>query len=233
MTRARSRSETATARSKAALSPRAGAAWVLSRSRSLVSDRNRKGAIPGSLRATRQPVYSSRMPRSFGTDRVEATPSGCVAVVCALPKGWVARRPAAPGAVLHPGTAVRWEDGLWEVLTAEETAGGVRYELAPWDERHAVRLLVPYDERSEAERDADDRDLRRRRRTRIATLLLAPLAGLLPGHVQERLETELGLRATRLTLASVLAPMAAGTFALVMTLAAAVGGGGGIVGPAP
>ena len=163
---------------------------------------------------------------------MEATPSGCVAVVCALPKGWVARRPAAPGAVLHPGTAVRWEDGLWEVLTAEETAGGVRYELAPWDERHAVRLLVPYDERSEAERAADARDLRGRRRARIATLVLAPLAGLLPGDVQERLETELGLRATRLTLASVLAPMAAGTFALVMSLAAGLGAGTGSGGPA-
>jgi hypothetical protein len=134
---------------------------------------------------------------------------------------------------LHPGTAVRWEDDLWEVVSAEGVAGGgVRYELEPWDDRHAIRVLLPYDETSEAEREADGRDLARRRGLRRLALLLAPLAGLLPGRAQERLETELGLRATTLTLASVPAPMAVGTFALLMTLASGFGAGVRIGGPA-
>lgn len=164
------------------------------------------------------------MPRPFGTDRVEAAGHGRLRILCREPRAWTPRRPATPGMALHPGTAIRWEDDLWEVVGAEEVPGaGVRYELEPWDERHAIRVLLPYDEASEAERAADGRDLARRRGLRWFALLLAPLAGLLPGRVQERLETELGLRASTLTLASVLAPMAVGTYALLMLLAAGFG----------
>jgi hypothetical protein len=137
---------------------------------------------------------------------------------------------------LHPGTAIRWEDDLWEVLSAEETAAGTfRYELAPWDEQLAIRVLAPYDEASEAARAADRSDLGKRRKARGAVVLLAPVAGLLPGRVQERLGAELGLRASRLTLCSIVAPAAVGFFALVMTMAAAFAPGlqtaGPIVGP--
>lgn len=133
----------------------------------------------------------------------------------------------------HPGTAVRWEDELWEVVAAGELpAGGARYELAPWDDRNAIRVLLPYDETSEAEREADAHDLARRRAAGWLALLLAPAAGLLPGRVQERLGTELGIRATALTLASTLLPMAVGTYALLMTLAAGFGAGLRLGGPA-
>jgi hypothetical protein len=133
---------------------------------------------------------------------------------------------------LHPGTAVRWEDDLWEVVATGNTAGGgVSYDLAPWDEQHAIRVLLPYDERSEADRSADARDVDRRRVAGWLTLLLAPVAGLLPGRIQERLEVELGIRAARLTLASVFVPLAAGTYALLMTLASGLGPGGQVEGP--
>lgn len=172
------------------------------------------------------------MPRPFGTDRIETATHGRVRIVCGQPKSWTPRRPASPGMALHPGTAVRWEDDLWEVVSAEEAEGGVRYELEPWDDRHAIRVLLPYDETSEVEREADGRDQERRRGLRWLSLLLAPLAGLLPGRVQERLETELGLRGTTLTLASIPAPMAVGTYALLMTLASGFGAGIRIGGPA-
>ena len=98
------------------------------------------------------------------------------------------RRPAAASAPIHPGTAVRWEDDLWEVIGAEDTpGGGARYELAPWDDQHAIRVLLPNDEKSEAERSADARDVDRRRSAGRLTLLLGPVAGLLPGRIQERL----------------------------------------------
>lgn len=173
------------------------------------------------------------MPRTFGSDRLESAADGRMRIVCGQPKSWTPRRPASPGMALHPGTAVRWGDDLWEVVEAEETAdGSVRYELEAWDDRNAIRVLLPYDEASEAEREADGRDLGRRRGLRRLALLLAPLAGLLPGRVQERLETELGLGGTTLTLASIAAPMAAGTYALLMTLAAGFGAGVRIGGPA-
>lgn len=164
------------------------------------------------------------MPRPFGRDRVEERPDGRVRLTGPRPKGWVARRPAGPGVPLHPGTAIAWGEGIWEVLSAEENpSGGVLYELAPWDDRHAIRLLLPYDERSETDREADHRDLGRRRGARRVVLLLSPVVGLLPGRVQERLELELGLQATTLTIVSALAPLAAGTFAMLMTAAAGFG----------
>lgn len=172
------------------------------------------------------------MPRPFGKDRVEERKDGRVRLSSPRPKGWVPRRPAGPGVVLHPGTAVQWEDEIWEVLSAEETGGGVRYELAPWDDQLAIRLLLPYDETSEAERAADRRDVARRRSGAWAAYLLSPLLGLLPGRVQERLELELGIRATALTLASVPIPFTVGTVALLLTLASGFGPALRAAGPA-
>src|SRR5512146_3247702 len=135
------------------------------------------------------------MPRPFGTDRLELAPAGRVALVCRQQKGWTPRKGAERGMALHPGTTVQWDGDLWEVLEAGETAAGdVRYELGPWDERHVIRVLLPYNERSEIERTADARDQGRRRAGRGLALLLAPVAWLLPGRVQERLEVELSLR---------------------------------------
>lgn len=173
------------------------------------------------------------MPRPFGTDRVEELPAGVFRLLCRRPKSWTPRKSAEHGTALHPGTAVRWEDDLWEVVAvADLPAGGARYDLAPWDDQHAIRVLLPYDDTSEAERDADARDVGRRRAAGRLTLLLAPVAGLLPGRVQERLGSELGIRAATLTLASVFVPMAAGTYALLMTLASGFGAGVRLGGPA-
>ncbi|MBK9375982.1 MAG: hypothetical protein IPN03_20260 [Holophagales bacterium] len=173
------------------------------------------------------------MPHPLGTDKVEVLPGGVVRLLCRRPKSWTPRRPAERGMASHPGTAVRWEDELWEVVAAGQLPeGGALYDLAPWDERNAIRLLLPYDETSETEREADARDLARRRAAGWLALLLAPVAGLLPGRVQERLGTELGIRATALTLASTVLPMAVGTYALLMTLAAGFGAGMRLGGPA-
>lgn len=166
------------------------------------------------------------MPKACGTDRLEPGPPGRLRLACDRPKSWVARRPAAQGSPMHPGTAVRWEDELWEVVVAEARPGGaVRYELARWDDQHAIRVLLPYDETSEAERAADARDVGRRRVAAWIAFLLAPVVGLLPGRVQERLGLELGIRASRLTLASILVPFAVGTYSVVMSLAAGFGAG--------
>lgn len=149
----------------------------------------------------------------------------------------MARRPAERGVVLHPGAAVRWEEELWEVVAAGDTPeGGAWYELAPWDDQHAIRVLFPYDDSSEAVRSEDRRDVERRHAGRIVAILLSPVVGLLPGHVQERLEVELEVRATRLTLASIPLPFCVGVVAFLLTLAAFFGAlhasaGGSVVVP--
>lgn len=164
------------------------------------------------------------MPRPFGTDRVELAAPGHLRVTCSRPKDWVARRPAERGVVLHPGAAVRWEEELWEVVAAGDTPeGGAWYELAPWDDQHAIRVLFPYDDSSEAVRSEDRRDVERRHAGRIVALLLSPVVGLLPGHVQERLEVQLYVRATTLTLASIPFPFGVGVVALLAALMSLVG----------
>ena len=164
------------------------------------------------------------MPRPFGSDRIEIISSGHLHLVCPRPKEWVARRPAGPGNVLHPGTAIRWEEELWEVVDAGDAlGGGAWYELARWDDRHAIRLVLPYDETSEADGAEARRDVARRGGARLVALLLSPVVGLLPGHVQGRLEVELGVRGTTLTLASIPAPLAVGVGALLAMLASLVG----------
>ncbi|MDX9734235.1 MAG: hypothetical protein RBU36_08920 [Thermoanaerobaculia bacterium] len=164
------------------------------------------------------------MPRPFGTDRVELAAPGHLRVTCSRPKDWVARRPAERGVVLHPGAAVRWEEELWEVVAAGDTPeGGAWYELAPWDDQHAIRVLFPYDDSSEAIRSEDRREAERRRVGRVVALLLSPVVGLLPGHVQERLEVQMEVRATTLTLASIPLPFGVGVVALLAVLMSLVG----------
>jgi hypothetical protein len=164
------------------------------------------------------------VPRPFGPDRIDLASSGHVRLTCPRPKEWVTRRPAGPGSVLHPGTAIRWEEELWEVVDAGDAPGGEAwYELARWDDQHAIRLVLPYDEASEAGRAEARRDVQRRGATRIVALLLSPVVGLLPAHVQARLEVELGVRGTTLTLASIPAPLAVGVAALLAMLASLVG----------
>jgi hypothetical protein len=86
------------------------------------------------------------MPRPLGRDRLEpATPGdGEGAVVLGSPreKGWEGR---VEGRVVMPGTAVRWDEEIWEVVSVGQTgSGGFRYVLVPWDERNLVRRVVDY-----------------------------------------------------------------------------------------
>ncbi|MDX9735059.1 MAG: hypothetical protein RBU36_13095, partial [Thermoanaerobaculia bacterium] len=90
------------------------------------------------------------VPRPAGRDRLEPTTDGTVVLLSLRPKGWSGREEGGPRAPIRPGTAVRWEGDLWEVLLVEPRAGGGwRHVLAPWDERNLVRSLVEYGEAGE------------------------------------------------------------------------------------
>lgn len=172
------------------------------------------------------------MPTAFGTDRVESGAGGRIALSCAMPKGW---RPRAAGAAArraeHPGTAVKWDGEIFEVVTARPVAdGGIRYELAPWRQEVAIRSLERYDAESEAAR-ADERHWRAQAvRRRRLSILLAPLLGHLPGPVQEAMEQEFGAPANAMTAASAFPLLALGIIGLLGQVAKL---GGGSLAPLP
>lgn len=165
------------------------------------------------------------MPTPYGGDSLVPGPDETVTLVCREPKGWVARKERTTTSSEHPGSAVLWDDALWEVLSVEAGHPGVRYRLASWDECHVVRVRYVYDAGTEAVRIRETRRHADAARLRLLILAAAPLTGLLPGSVQSRWERELGVPAVRLTLLSLLVPFTVGTVALMLFLVAAFGGG--------
>lgn len=140
--------------------------------------------------------------RPYGFDRVRIS-GGKIILVSRFAKAWTAATPKTPTHAEFPGTAVLWDDEYYEVLTADALASGeVRYTLAPWRDEHTIRAFLSYDPESEARLKADfDRAARQRKHSKLASLFGIVL-GHLPGHVQERIGNELGVRPSRMTLMS-------------------------------
>ncbi|HYC62308.1 MAG TPA: hypothetical protein VEK79_22340 [Thermoanaerobaculia bacterium] len=126
----------------------------------------------------------------------------------AIPKGWTAREPKTNTSPEHPGTAVLWDEEYFEVVEASASpSGGVRYVLMAWRDEHAIRTLSHYDAESEALRLEDHQRVMRQRKASFAASLSGIVLGHLPADVQNHLENELGVRATRLTLISCIPPV--------------------------
>jgi hypothetical protein len=145
---------------------------------------------------------------------------------CPESKSWLPRRARGPTTPEFPGTAISWGGSVWEVVEAiPDAAGPVRYRLIPWEERHAIRTIEPYDEASERRRDAERRRRRDAVRKRRLSLLFAPVLGHLPAPVQRRMESELGAPARAMTIASALPLMVLGILGILGFLIFAFGGG--------
>lgn len=143
------------------------------------------------------------MPRAYGRDRVELLDRGRVRIVSPAPKGWRAARPPTRTTAEFPGTAVAWDDAIWEVVSSDERTGAnCRYVLAPWKENHAIRLTVDYNARSEAALAEATRKSAARNRMSAGIYAMGLIAGHLPAHIQKQIESEYGFVATRLTLLS-------------------------------
>jgi hypothetical protein len=142
-------------------------------------------------------------PRAYGSDRLERSDVAERVLLCASPKAWTPRRERTLTSAEYPGTAAAWGGDVFEVAAAEPLAGGgIRYRLVPWSDGHAIRRMEQYDAASEAARSADRTDLRRRVLARRLSIALAPLAGLLPGRVQSRMEGDFGAPALAMTVSS-------------------------------
>ncbi len=154
---------------------------------------------------------------AFGDDRVESLPGGEAALLCPVSKSsWTPRREKTLTTAAYPGTAVEWDGRLFEVRRAEPLpSGGVRYVLAPWEEGHVIRRLERYDDESERGRSDSRNDLTSRVRKRRLSILLAPLAGFLPGDVQKEMESAFGAPAIAMTIASAVPLFVAGFLGLL------------------
>jgi hypothetical protein len=144
-------------------------------------------------------------PRALGADRIDDRDGEEVVLLCPVSKTWQGRTQRTTVRAAHPGTAVAWQERIYEVRVAEPLPdGGARYRLAPWEEGQTIRRFERYDEDSERGRAAARVDAETGARKRRLSILLAPLAGLLPGTVQKAMESEFGAPATGMTVSSAL-----------------------------
>lgn len=126
----------------------------------------------------------------------------------AIVKGWTPRTPKTLTSAEFPGTAVLWDEQYFEVIEASPMlSGGVRYVLSEWRDNHTIRTFESYDADSEGLRIADHERARRQRRAGFVSRLSGVVLGFLPAPVQNHLENELGVRATRMTLLSCIPPL--------------------------
>lgn len=136
------------------------------------------------------------MPSSYGSDRIAASSGGRHVLISASDKGWNPRKQRTPG------TAVNWDGELYEVLEAAPHPAGMRYVLALWDDREAIRQSSCYDADSEAARAAAREQERRTEKASAAFALAGILVGHLPAFMQRRIESRYGVPATQMTMIS-------------------------------
>ena len=138
---------------------------------------------------------------------------------------WQARLPASQTAAEFPGTAVYFDGRYYEVIAARQVADTFSYYLAPWDDTQVLRRVVELSPAVSATEAAARARAARERAAAQSILWLAPLVGLLPAELQERLERRHGVPASRLTAwsAAPLLAVSAGAFVLGLGQAFAVG----------
>jgi hypothetical protein len=145
--------------------------------------------------------------QAIGGDRLRMAGEQAI-LLSAIPKGWTPRKPKTNTTAEYPGTTVLWDEQYFEVIEATAMEGGpVRYVLAPWREEHTIRTFESYDPESEARRRADFDLAKKQRRASTVSSFSGILLGHLPGAVQSRMENELGIVPSRITIASCIPPM--------------------------
>lgn len=145
--------------------------------------------------------------RAFGSDRVR-TSGERVVLLAAFSKGWTARTPKSNTHSEYPGTTVLYEEQYYEVVEATAADGErVRYVLEPWREEHTIRQFEHYSEEAEARRLADYNLAKKQRRASTASSWSGLLLGHLPEPAQRRLQNDLGISPSRITIVSCIPPL--------------------------
>jgi hypothetical protein len=125
----------------------------------------------------------------------------------------------------HPGTAVRCDGEVFEIMTMEKTGGQWVYHLEPWDGLHTPRTCVSWELQSEHVFSAQVRRERVQGGKQQLAWRLRVLLGFLPAGHQRRLEATLGLDPARATFASALAELMVSLVILVLAAISRFGGG--------
>lgn len=142
--------------------------------------------------------------QAYGADKLRRGNGEQWILLSPRSKGWLPRTPKSMTSAERPGSAVLWDEQHFEVVSAMPSGDGVRYVLEPWRDEHIMRTVDAYDAASELARDAEHRARIARTRGRGVATATGILAGHLPAAVQERLASELGVIATRLTILSLI-----------------------------
>lgn len=152
-------------------------------------------------------------------DRVAGEPvwrrgDGALRVVTSFEKeAWRPRQLDRREGFEEPGSCVSFRGSCFEVkeVRRDDEGAGFVYLLAPWDPRFPIRQLHMHDDaHHREERDRRARQVRESLFLYPALLLGSPLIGLLPRHLQRRLELAYGIDPLRMTELSALATFAAG-----------------------
>lgn len=129
-----------------------------------------------------------------------------------------------PPAGSHVGTAVIWNDQLWQVTDAAEMERGYRWALEPWPEGEAVRVTFPLDRATVAAIAQEQRRDSSGKRRRWWLTLASPAVGFLPTAHQLKIQNDLGYSAGRATAISAILEVVVGG-ALLLQLMLLLGGG--------
>lgn len=112
-----------------------------------------------------------------------------------------------------------WDGVCFEVIAIESDDGGeIRYIMTPWEEHHVIRRMDQYDDESEALRLTQYSTIKRQQKRSVAASFSAMFLGHVPSIVQARLENELGISASRMTVMSCIPPVV--VFAVIILLSA-------------
>jgi hypothetical protein len=136
----------------------------------------------------------------------------------------VARQGGSQTRSEHPGTAVDWQDEVYEVIAVEALAGAaVRYQLAPWVPGHAIRRIERYDEATEQARQSSRAETHADSDKRTLAILFSPILGHLPAAVQKKMAREFGAPAAAMTVVSALPLFALGLIGAISIAVGALG----------
>jgi len=128
----------------------------------------------------------------------------------------------------HPGTAVRMDENLYEVVAAEKMDGKWVYRLEPWPDGHVIRVFVEWGEDSAREFTAGLREERIRDQKSFLTWTAQAVLGFLPAEYQARISEARSMNPSRATFwSAALESLASLPFAFMFLIEMFAGGAAG------
>ncbi len=125
----------------------------------------------------------------------------------------------------HPGTAVRMDEDIYEVVAAERAGNEWVYRLEPWPDGHIIRAFVEWGEDSAREFTAGLREERSRGQKNFWTWTAQAVLGFLPAENQARISEARGMDPARATFwSAALESLASIPFAFMFLIETFAGG---------